>query len=143
MRGSLYFLLCFTVFFVSCAKIDFPVGATIPRLEFYTLESGELELLEFYKGENIELLFWRTDCRHSVKRLEELDSEPSGSLKLAVSLDILDNRDKVVQIAKKFKNAKHYFSGNSVWDQAWVSLRGLAVPALLEISPDLRLLRVE
>lgn len=125
-----------------CSKITLQPGQQIPRMELYGID-GQMDLLEFYRGSSIKMLFWSHRCGHSVRALKKFSPSREADILMTISIDDINDKDKVDEILKDFSHTKNYFSGNGLYDSAWNAVGGLAVPAILYVSPDLRLLKVE
>lgn len=138
--------LSVTIFIVvllsACSKISLQPGQELPRVELYSME-GQMELLEFYRGNPIKILFWTHKCSHSVRSLKRFEKSRPNEILMTVSIDDINDKAIVEELLKHSTGSRNYFSGNGLYDPAWNAVGGLAVPATLYISSDLRLLRVE
>lgn len=127
---------------LSCSKVGIPPRSKLELIPLYHLENGKVDLLEDYPGHK-QIIFWKTSCFYSVRKLREFSRESRNGIKLAVSLDELEKKNKVIQITKPIQNVKHFFSGNGTLDAAWIKVDGYAVPVILHISPENILIKVE
>jgi len=118
------------------------VGQPAPLTRLTQLE-GDVTSLEQYvgRGKPTVLAFWATTCSMSPRAIERVDAmakklRPQGVQFLAISIDkvaaIEDLRGMVKY--RRMGEFTHFFSGNDVYDEAYISYRGDQIPYFVVID---------
>jgi thiol-disulfide isomerase/thioredoxin len=118
------------------------VGQPAPLTRLTQLE-GDVTSLDQYvgRGKPTVLAFWATTCSMSPRAIERVDAmakklRPQGVQFLAISIDkvaaIEDLRGMVKY--RRMGEFTHFFSGNDVYDEAYISYRGDQIPYFVVID---------
>ena len=141
MRLVFIFLLSLGLTSCSFGGGDLPVPRVAKETRF-TMLDGEQVALSSFRGKQLVLVFWAHWCSSSNKLLKKLDSYVAENAApdtefLAVNIDKAEKFEKVKGfIDYQLKgNLKHAFSGNEVYDEAYISLGGRNLPHVLIIDP--------
>lgn len=136
------FLTTFLLTFIGCSSSLKPLAiqSTAPATKFQLIDGSYVTLSEL-RGKTVALLFWSTSCSPSKRAIIDLsrqvrDMVPRPDLYvLAVNID--EDRAKVEQVIKfnKLERLNHAFSGNGVYDEAYISFRGSDLPMAVLIGP--------
>lgn len=104
--------------------------------------SGEEEVLPDQRFGRTALLFWSRTCSRSRSLVEDFNEIArdgrQGTRYIAVNIDEADDYDKVRDYvsSNELNNVDHAFSGNGVYDEAYMTLRGEYVPYLVVLDRD-------
>lgn len=123
------------------ARIQELVGQPAPESRLMALDGSELPL-SAYRGKYVSLLFWATWCKHSRGAIEEFEdlarqfARRRDAAFLAVSVDRKEDFDILKQriVSQDLRTMTHKFSGNDLFDEAYMSFRGEAVPYVVLID---------
>lgn len=135
-----YLALCITACAGSTNFGDF-VGKETPFARFAMLDGG-YESTETLRGKTVILIFWATTCtasRSVVERINEIavkNSKRKDVVFLAISIDKADDVEKLNERIKfgKLTGLKHVFSGNDVYDEAFMAFQLDSLPAVFVID---------
>lgn len=118
------------------------VGKPAPLTRLTGLD-GDVTTLDNYVGggKTTVLAFWATTCNLSPRAIERVDNlakklGPQGVRFLAVSIDkagALEDLRGMVQY-RNMKEFTHFFSGNDVYDEAYMSYKGDEIPYFVIID---------
>ena len=135
-------LLGFLVVGCSAASGSKLIGKPAP-LSRVTLLDGDIVALDQFVGHGkpAVLAFWATTCSYSPRAIESLDRiavklKPQGVQFLAISIDKSDAIEKLHGMVKyrEMKNLTHCYSGNDVYDEAYISYDGGELPYFVVID---------
>jgi peroxiredoxin len=123
------------------ARIQELVGQPAPETRLMALDGSELPL-SAYRGQYVSLLFWATWCKHSRGAIEEFEdlarqfARRKDMAFLAVSVDRNEDFEILKQriASQDLRTMTHKFSGNDLFDEAYMGLRGEAVPYVVLID---------
>ncbi len=142
LRTSLVILLV-SIFFYGCVTTQ---SGVIPRPSPYgrfIMLNGEQKTLSDFRGRPLVLMFWATTCgfsRGAIEDFNELASQygqqPNGPVFLAVSIDKLDALGRLQERinSRKLVNTEHAFSGNDIYDEAYMSFNVGSIPRIYVID---------
>ncbi|NDC39594.1 MAG: TlpA family protein disulfide reductase [Proteobacteria bacterium] len=118
------------------------IGQAAP-LSRVTQLDGDVTTLESFlgKGRPTVLAFWATSCSLSPRAIERVNDaakrlKPLGVQFLAISIDkaeTLPTLRSMVQY-RRMSEFTHFFSGNDVYDEAYISYKGDEIPYFLVID---------
>jgi hypothetical protein len=139
-------IVCLTAAFLlsgcSASRSSNLVGQRAP-LSRITDMDGQLTSMGKYIGSGAPtvIVFWATTCRISPRAVEKLDGmakrlKPRGVQFLAVNIDKASALDDVKNMIKyrDMGNLQHFFSGNDVYDEAYISYQGDEIPLFVVID---------
>lgn len=118
------------------------VGQRAP-LSRITDMNGQLTSMGKYIGSGTPtvIVFWATTCRISPRAVEKLDGmakklKPRGVQFLAINIDKATAFNDVKDMIKyrDMGNLEHFFSGNDVYDEAYISYQGDEIPLFVVID---------
>jgi thiol-disulfide isomerase/thioredoxin len=137
-RSSIVFLLLVLSscsFTTSGSSQDFS-GRQAPFTRFYGLDGNVYVTGDVAKSGGA-IVFWSSSCSPSKSALQHLNvlafERPDLNF-LAVNLDELKDREKALSVMVERPNLLHAFSGNGVYDEAFIALRGNALPYMIVID---------
>ena len=112
-------------------------GRSAPLARFFLFNGGELSTPEL-RGRGVVLIFWRSSCPHCRRALPEINELLEGlpknerPLSIAVSIDPASLESEVQDFIKEHRllAMQHAFSGNGVYDEAFMAFDPPAVPYL-------------
>ncbi|MBX7139382.1 MAG: TlpA family protein disulfide reductase [Oligoflexia bacterium] len=119
------------------------IGTTAPYTKFNLLD-GSFLTVEELRGKTAVITFWATWCSESRKCMNRLNAFAdkfrgrSDYVFLTASIDKADKFDAVKErvIYTKLDNMKHAFSGNDVYDEAYMSFHGDNLPYFVVLDPQ-------
>jgi thiol-disulfide isomerase/thioredoxin len=138
--------LILSVHLMGCASVSVKardlVDRSAPAARITMLDGQDRALSEF-QGKHLFLLFWTTWCsgsRPAIKEFEELAlryKRHHSFQFLAVSLDKADNLESLKSRIKsdQLDHIIHGFSGNDIYDEAFMALHGDLLPYAVVIDP--------
>lgn len=119
------------------------VGQVAPPVQF-TMLDGTIRSLDEFRGKNVVVVFWATSCNVSQPVLADLDTlvEKDGKRKnvvvIAVSVDKADAVEKVKDRVtySGISRLLHSFSGNDIYDQAYIAFDVGSLPSVFVVDPS-------
>lgn len=136
-KNILVLLLCVSIF-TGCssnAGRKF-IGHDAP-LTLLTMSDGSTSSLSEYSAKDKVLIFWATWCPRSNKvltHLNEFSQQHRNIPVIAVNLDTLDLEQEARERMKQYPYLIHAYSGNDVYDQAFVNWEGQELPYVAIIN---------
>lgn len=107
---------------------------------------GTYKTTDNYQGQNLLLFFWATSCRHSYSVLEDAVEwlKENGRGKniriVSISVDKSSSEAKVNEVLRtpelKGMGIEHAFSGNDIYDEAYMTYDIGELPTLMLIDPE-------
>lgn len=134
-------LLAASITGCSSAISSSKLGSQMPAARLYGLD-GQIASLEDYRGQDLIVIFWGSSCSHSYSELQDLadwKAKNKQSRKyqvVAINIDKFDNEDKVKQLLRKLgpNRLVHSFSGNDIYDEAYVAFDVSDLPTIVRID---------
>lgn len=126
----------------SSANVDL-VGHDVGNVKFQTLD-GNWRILDEFKGKTTVLVFWASWCsrsRSTIQSLNELAHRSSNHPErafIAINIDKLENEKKFREFIREvpIDGFLQSFSGNEVYDEAWIRMQGDEIPLVFIIDPS-------
>ena len=112
------------------------IGHEAP-ITLITLTDGSTSALSHYTGKDKVILFWATWCPRSDKVLTRLNLFAKTHRHIpiiAINLDTLELENEARERMKQYPYLVHAFSGNDVYDQAFMSWEGEELPYVAVID---------
>ncbi len=115
---------------------------TVPATRL-TMLDGDYVASDIYQGKYLVVVFWAQWCPHSRPEVQKL-SRIAEEMKrkdvafLAVSIDDFNDYEKLKEriVSLKIDQIDHAFSGNGVYDEAYLAFRADAIPHFFVINPQ-------
>ncbi len=137
MFRNLFFIACLALVSgcsVSSKQLEL-VDHQAPNAIYYPLDS-EPRALSSEKGKTVVLAFWDSGCHHCRRELPILDqiawtySNNQNIKFIAISVNSASEDSYLKKAIKELdlKSLEHAFSGNDIYDPAFMSFRGEAIP---------------
>ena len=117
------------------------VGRRAPLVMLYTLD-GEQVPLSVYRGKTVVVLFWAQWCSRSQRIIRELNTFARNNPSLATVVGInIDKADKLGDLKSLIaeaglKSIDHHFSGNEIYDEAYVAFDIGEIPTVLVLNTE-------
>ena len=117
------------------------VGRQAPLIQLYQLD-GDQTTLNSYRGKTVVLLFWAQWCSRSQRIVRELNAFARDNRTRATVVGInIDKADKLGDLKTlieetPLKAIDHYFSGNDIYDEAYVAFDIGEIPTVLILNPE-------
>lgn len=138
-------VLCSSLFLYACAASNSRqatdlVGKLTPYTRF-TMLDGDYVGVEEFKGKTTVVVFWALWCNKSRRTLAKLNNF-AASHKEAVFLSVnIDKAEKLGDLKDRITythldNFKHAFSGNEVYDEAYIAYCGHSLPHIVVINKE-------
>jgi thiol-disulfide isomerase/thioredoxin len=146
IKGVFLAVLVVSSHLVGCSSVSVKarklVDKPAPAARITMLDGQDRALSEF-QGKHLFLLFWTTWCsssRPAIKEFEELAlryNRPRSFQFIAVSIDKAENLEVLKQRiqSEHLSHMLHGFSGNDIYDEAFMSLHGDLLPYAVVIDP--------
>lgn len=123
------------------ARIQELVGQPAPESRLMALDGSEVPL-SAYRGQYVSVLFWATWCKHSRGAIEDFEdlarqfARRKDMAFVAVSVDRNEDFDVLKQriTSQDLHTMTHKFSGNDLFDETYMSMRGESVPYVVLID---------
>lgn len=118
------------------------LGDKAPFTKF-TLLNGSYRTTDNYKGKYLAILFWATTCSRSSSTLEDMadwSKKPNNKNNLryvSVNVDKASKEDRVREVLSDIgqSSIEHAFSGNDIYDEAYMAYDIGELPSLILIDP--------
>lgn len=148
MKTNKFFLLAMlvlsSVFLNACSTKSKTIlqGEKAPFTRFAMMD-GTYKTTDNFRGKNLLLLFWATTCSRSQSVFDDVsewlaaNSRRARIQAVSVSIDKLGKEDKVKSVISKpeLSNLQHAFSGNDIYDEAYIAYDVGELPTLVLIDP--------
>ena len=117
-------------------------GEKAPFTRFLLLD-GNFKTTENYKGKNLLLVFWATTCPHSQSVMEDVASwerqygRKYNVKSVAINIDKSSKEDRVKEVYSNpaLSYIEHAYSGNDIYDEAYIAYDVGETPTLVLIDP--------
>jgi thiol-disulfide isomerase/thioredoxin len=138
---ALSFLVLLNLTGCSSTLATIKIGSELPNARLYYMD-GEVSSLGSLVGQETILIFWASTCSHSYGTLESLsdwqkDSKEGRRVKvISVNIDKIEKEGKVKELISKLglSKVRHSFSGNDIYDEAYVALDVSDLPTLIRVD---------
>lgn len=142
MKKLITALLCLVLFGCAETSKTILVGKSAPFTRF-PLFDGTYRNTDHYKGRYLALLFWSESCAKSHSVLEDVNDWLRKEAKkgvvrvVAVNVDKASKESEVKRTIEKqqLTHMEHAFSGNDIYDEAYIAYDIGELPTLVLIDP--------
>lgn len=123
------------------ARTPVLVGRKAPLVQLYKVDGDQVSISE-YRGKTVVLLFWAQWCSRSQRTIRQLNDFARGNAHRAVVVAVdIDKADKLEELKSLIANVPlkmvdHYFSGNEIYDEAYVAFNAGEIPSVYILSPE-------
>ena len=142
--GSIGIGLIVTCLAAGCSSgISSPGGRRAPFTRYYLMDGRQVSSAEF-SGMTSFVLFWSAQCPHSrrlirdVARVAARHHGTRGAIFLAVSVDEAEEASEVKDFIDRnsLSSMVHAFSGNDVYDEAYMAFNVDRLPYVFVVNPS-------
>jgi peroxiredoxin len=121
------------------------IGKPAPLVQLYKIDGDQFTLDE-YEGQPVVLLFWAQWCSRSRSFIEDLrDAAPALKSKgIAILAVDIDKQEKFADLQAMIRDRQlgsfdHAFSGNDIYDQAFIAFGSGEVPTVFILNSSHRI----
>ena len=119
------------------------IGQNVDYVRFQSLD-GNWHILDEFKGKTVVMIFWASWCsrsRSTISSLNKLAARNAGRndrVFIAVSIDKAADESKFRDFIKDvpIDAFLHSYSGNDVYDEAFIRMNGSELPHIFIIDPN-------